>query len=232
MTEIEKKSEQKVKELDRKARNIVAIPIMIILISPFLVTRDWLGWIDFRATGQIGDTIGGITAPLVGLIAALLVYIGFREQYKANVSQWAALEEEKNIRKKESELRDLERNERKKNENQELVWNILGEEYRKASEYFNIAKLPENREKSECEIIRITIEADLVFLNINLDLIEILLNEFSSSKTYRTIIVAKLSLLLGHYDNISVILDCKNKVIEDKLNIADGKKNSILLGKD
>lgn len=38
----------------------------------------------FRNTGQIGDTIGGITAPFVGLLSAYLVYISFKAQIAAN----------------------------------------------------------------------------------------------------------------------------------------------------
>ena len=39
---------------------------------------------DFRETGQIGDTIGGITAPVVGLVSAILVYLSFTAQIRAN----------------------------------------------------------------------------------------------------------------------------------------------------
>ncbi|MEI7594488.1 MAG: hypothetical protein WCK02_01985 [Bacteroidota bacterium] len=35
-------------------------------------------------TGVIGDTIGGITSPIIGLISAILIYITFNEQVKAN----------------------------------------------------------------------------------------------------------------------------------------------------
>lgn len=62
-------------------------------------------WINHMATyengnkyeglGEIGDTIGGLTAPIIGLISALLVYVSFREQRIANEIQIKALEEEK-----------------------------------------------------------------------------------------------------------------------------------------
>ena len=39
---------------------------------------------DFSGSGQIGDTIGGITAPFFNLIAAILIFLSFREQTKAN----------------------------------------------------------------------------------------------------------------------------------------------------
>jgi len=101
METIKEKVEVKTKELDRKIKPWFFILGGGVLFIPFFLTQSWPGWIDFSSTGQIGDTIGGTLAPLVGLIGAILVYISFREQYKANISQWAALEEEMGIRKKD-----------------------------------------------------------------------------------------------------------------------------------
>ncbi len=42
---------------------------------------------DFTETGQIGDTIGGITAPIVGLLSIWLLYKTFGEQQKFNARQ-------------------------------------------------------------------------------------------------------------------------------------------------
>ncbi len=39
---------------------------------------------DFSESGQIGDTIGGITAPFFNLIAAILIFLSFKEQTKTN----------------------------------------------------------------------------------------------------------------------------------------------------
>ena len=55
----------------------------LILVAPFLLTRDWSG-IAFTETGDIGDTIGGITSPIVGLLGAILVYYALLEQIEAN----------------------------------------------------------------------------------------------------------------------------------------------------
>ena len=52
---------------------------------PFLLTRN--GFIDFRETGQIGDTIGGIMGPFIAIAAAFLTFIAFWVQYKANLKQ-------------------------------------------------------------------------------------------------------------------------------------------------
>lgn len=48
--------------------------------------RIWTPY-DLTNTGQIGDTIGGITAPFINLLGALLVYISFKEQNNANKIQ-------------------------------------------------------------------------------------------------------------------------------------------------
>lgn len=59
------------------------VGIGLIIISPFIFTRN-LGVIDFSNTGQIGDTIGGITAPIVNLLGALLVFFALKAQVDAN----------------------------------------------------------------------------------------------------------------------------------------------------
>src|SRR5687767_386689 len=58
----------------------------IILTLPWVFTH-WQSVLDFTATGQIGDTIGGLTAPFVAILAALLTFIAFWVQYRANEDQ-------------------------------------------------------------------------------------------------------------------------------------------------
>ncbi|MBI5324708.1 MAG: hypothetical protein HZB41_05465 [Ignavibacteriae bacterium] len=65
---------------------LLLILIISLIISPIIFSKLSLTTLtDLTKTGQIGDTIGGITAPLIGLIAALLIYLSFKEQYKANI---------------------------------------------------------------------------------------------------------------------------------------------------
>lgn len=56
------------------------------IILAILRPRIWEAY-DLTNTGQIGDTIGGITAPFINLLGALLVYISFKEQNNANKIQ-------------------------------------------------------------------------------------------------------------------------------------------------
>lgn len=53
------------------------------LLAPSLLTQTLGGW-NFTQTGQIGDTIGGTTAPILSLTGSILVFLAFREQIKAN----------------------------------------------------------------------------------------------------------------------------------------------------
>ncbi|MBW8244022.1 hypothetical protein K1F50_14535 [Muricauda oceani] len=58
------------------------------LIAPWIFTRYGpFPVLTFSDTGEIGDTIGGISAPFIGLVAAFLVYKSFEAQIKANHSQ-------------------------------------------------------------------------------------------------------------------------------------------------
>lgn len=78
----------------RYAKVVLLIGIPIILISPFIFTRS-LGFVSFTETGQIGDTIGGLTAPIVNLIGAILVYFALYAQIEANKIVQNQIEEQK-----------------------------------------------------------------------------------------------------------------------------------------
>ncbi len=43
--------------------------------------------LNFEPYGTIGDTIGGMTGPFINLAGAILVYVAFKEQVKANENQ-------------------------------------------------------------------------------------------------------------------------------------------------
>jgi hypothetical protein len=57
--------------------------ILLVLIAPYFFTRSWSG-VSFRDTGTIGDTIGGITAPITSLLGSILVYFALKAQIDAN----------------------------------------------------------------------------------------------------------------------------------------------------
>lgn len=65
------------------ATYIIIGGLILSAFTPILFTRGWSG-IDFSGTGGIGDTIGGITAPFINGLAAILVFLAFKAQIKAN----------------------------------------------------------------------------------------------------------------------------------------------------
>lgn len=67
---------------------VMIIGLIATLVTPVLLTRNSCCEIfDFTETGQIGDTIGGITAPIVGLVSIILLYITLKEQRGFNAQQ-------------------------------------------------------------------------------------------------------------------------------------------------
>jgi hypothetical protein len=72
--------------LEKKIGIILLIGIILTILSPFLFTRQW-GIIDFTETGNIGSTIGGITAPFTSLLGAILIYFALVAQRQANKIQ-------------------------------------------------------------------------------------------------------------------------------------------------
>ncbi|WP_172917208.1 putative phage abortive infection protein [Capnocytophaga canis] len=105
----------------KKYINVILLGISIIIylvflvVSPIIFTRsNWFGF-DFSKTGQIGDTIGGITSPFIGVIAVFITGLAFYAQYRANQIQINALEqqkkqfeEEQKEYRKETELQKFE----------------------------------------------------------------------------------------------------------------------------
>ncbi|MDO6739403.1 hypothetical protein [Wenyingzhuangia sp. 2_MG-2023] len=69
----------------KNAKWILLIGIIITLVSPILLTfSSKFDITNFSNTGQIGDTIGGITSPVVNLLGAILVFYALKAQIEAN----------------------------------------------------------------------------------------------------------------------------------------------------
>ena len=65
----------------------ICIPFIIILLLPILLTKLPFCVFDFSNTGEVGDTIGGIIGPFVAIAAAILTFLAFWIQFKANEQQ-------------------------------------------------------------------------------------------------------------------------------------------------
>lgn len=70
--------------------------ILVILSFPILFTKFSLFHLDFKDTGEIGDTIGGIMGPFIAIAAAVLTFFAFWVQYIANETQKKALLKQEN----------------------------------------------------------------------------------------------------------------------------------------
>lgn len=90
-----------------RTRQLILIIIVIIIVAPWLLTFTvFADRFNYSSTGQIGDTIGGITAPFINGLAAILVFITFREQVKAN----KLLKDESESQNIMEQIKSLEKN--------------------------------------------------------------------------------------------------------------------------
>lgn len=71
------------KKIEKNLNSILIIAIVLVVFLPFFISQCHTG-IRFDKTAQIGDTIGGITAPIIGLFTAYLLYLAFKEQREGN----------------------------------------------------------------------------------------------------------------------------------------------------
>jgi len=100
----EEKIRNEIRKLDGKAILIGIFGLLVLFIFPILTTQYNL-WFDFTSTGPIGDTIGGLTSPIIGFFSALLIYLSFRAQIKANYIVQSQIEKQE---KNENEKKEIE----------------------------------------------------------------------------------------------------------------------------
>lgn len=62
----------------------IVFGLILMFIFPMIWTIKASGFLDFSESGQIGDTIGGITAPIASLMGAILVFLSLKAQIEAN----------------------------------------------------------------------------------------------------------------------------------------------------
>jgi hypothetical protein len=83
----------RLKNYDTWALAILIAGIILTIVGPIIFTRP-LGWLDLSNTGEIGSSIGGMTAPFIGLTSAGLIYLSFRAQIKMNIRQWEEIKKQ------------------------------------------------------------------------------------------------------------------------------------------
>jgi hypothetical protein len=147
--------------------------ILFTLFAPLLFTFPAIcNLFNFSETGNIGNTIGGITAPFIGLVGAILIYVSFRKQVEANEKQIEA-----NKQLKESN-EALERN-------TEKTYNF--ELYKKIDEMLDTAV-------QKYENITSVNENDLFRKNdskLKVDVIRYFINPKNAQLNYATIVLYK-----------------------------------------
>ncbi len=82
--------DQGLKQFRKRSRWFLAFGIALVVASPFFMLQP-IAVKLFSGKGDIGNAIGGITAPFVGFIGAILVYLSFEQQIEANQIQREAL---------------------------------------------------------------------------------------------------------------------------------------------
>lgn len=76
--------DQVLKDLNIQVKWVLIIGAVALILMPIAATQlNFL--LDFTRTGQIGDTLGGTTTPVIGAVSALLIYFSFRAQIEANL---------------------------------------------------------------------------------------------------------------------------------------------------
>jgi len=78
----------------------------IAFAAPYFFTQFNLGP-SFTKTGEIGDTIGGLTAPFISLAAGFLVYKSFSAQIQANLDQRNNHDKQMKLIRKEQAISSL-----------------------------------------------------------------------------------------------------------------------------
>lgn len=82
-------------KLSKNEWRIFVIFGIIILAIPYFLTME-SGFVSFSNTGEIGDTIGGITAPFLGFFGSILVYLALKAQIDANEQVRLQFEKQEN----------------------------------------------------------------------------------------------------------------------------------------
>lgn len=85
---------------------IVSCFILAIISVLFFTRASYTSW-NFSSTGQIGDTIGGLTAPVIGILNALLLWWTIRIQNQQILDQKIEIAIDKNIDVIREEIRSV-----------------------------------------------------------------------------------------------------------------------------
>lgn len=87
----------KIKIIVKWLFGIIGIILFLIALI-YLLTRPFvLSFTDFEKSIPIAEVLNGITAPIIGVVGALLVYYSFLEQVKANRELLKSIKEKREL---------------------------------------------------------------------------------------------------------------------------------------
>lgn len=73
---------------DKRGLVLMWTSIALVLVGPVIFSLPAIcGLFDLSEKGPIGDALGGITAPIIGLASVILLYLTLQEQVKINKEQ-------------------------------------------------------------------------------------------------------------------------------------------------
>lgn len=87
----------KIKPTPKLAFWLIAITCVILIFIPAIFALPGCEFFDLSKddTARIGDSIGGITAPFVAILAAVLTFLAFWVQYEFNEKQQTSIEKQR-----------------------------------------------------------------------------------------------------------------------------------------
>jgi hypothetical protein len=195
MAESERKRNLKSYSIDM---NIVTLTLFIGIIFVFIIPLiiinfNLLGqWSNFSQTGQIGDTIGGITAPIVGLVGAILVFYSFKIQLEFNIKQSEALDNERDIRKQQQAEKFIQN----LSEIVDVYYHEKGPKMRETIEFLNERSSSSDFFNINIKAIGRDIEELKYYIHVFAYLVE-KLSDKSLDKSFKDINMLKLQYLLA-----------------------------------
>lgn len=142
----------------KKNEQILLIGLVVFVIfsfaTPFLLTRNGLICLDFTKSGNIGDTIGGITAPFFSLLGSVLVYFSFRAQMQMNIIQMENLEDQQRQIKEQKARIKAQEEEKKYEKQRETMMTLSNVIFKNSVSIMNLfimnfSSLYEDLEKAE-----------------------------------------------------------------------------------
>lgn len=81
--------------IEKQTGKLLVFTIILILIAPFILSlNSFWKWADLSVGDKVGSAIGGITAPIIGVLTSVFLYITLKKQIEFNKKQEALNEQQ------------------------------------------------------------------------------------------------------------------------------------------